>query len=280
VIESAADYLQSHQRTLKDAKKDAEDANKVMVDVSEIFAETDRLFEETEVGIAYDIGLSKQPGGKTPTEVLAAEVEFSNRRYEKQLDEVKKILKNRQSILEKKEDGWQQALATNLIDFDRAQGKALVYAQEAYYSAGPVIHVVKGMQAGGEVVLTPNQKLQSILMNIGYKLQHYEHIRNERGKYREEQAKMGTAKYGQRVGHEAVWQQEGNELRDVAAVQELLTHERHLVALKKGKATEQREKVAIAQQIEPPSLAMDKFVAIAMQAITPYLVAHYRHPAS
>ena len=112
---------------------------------------------------------------------MGIEVELLNRKYEKQLETVKQILEERKTILKEQAAGWQEALARNLIAFDREQGRALVYAQEAYYSAGPVIHVVKGMQSGGRVDLTPNQKLQSILMNIGYKLQHYEHIRQEKG---------------------------------------------------------------------------------------------------
>lgn len=279
VIEDAVEYLQRPGRTQERTGRTPEDANKVMADVSEILAETERLFGETE----EVLGKGKLKHGKVASIMgkdapgLIEEINYLNRQYEKQLDEVKAILKERQNILTSKEAGWEQELATNLINFDRAQGKALVYAQEAYYSAGPVIHVVEGMQAGGKVVLTPDQKLQSILMNIGYKLQHYEHIRKENGEHREEQAKMGTAKYGQRIGHAAVWEQAENELKEVAAVQELLTSEKRLVALKKGKLTEQRLKVAVAKEVKPPALAMDKFVAIAIETITPYLIAHY-HP--
>jgi hypothetical protein len=267
VIKDAVEYLRRRGKT-------SEDANKVMVDVSEIFAETENLFGETEEGMSQARAFRQI--AQTTTQAMGIEIEILNRQYEKQLNEVKKILKKRLDILTQREAGWEQKLAANLIHFDRAQGKALVYAQEAYYSAGPVIHVVEGMQAGGQVVLTPNQKLQSILMNIGYKLQHYEHIRKEPGKSKEEQAKIGTAKYGQRVGHESVWQQEENELREVDTVLDLLKSEKWLVALKKGMLSEQRTKVAVAKEIEPPVMAMDKFVAIAIETITPYLIAQYR----
>jgi hypothetical protein len=272
VSEDARDYMESRGIT-------QQECDYVCIEMSEIFTETDRLFSETEVGIAHDIGLSKQPGGKSSTEVMAKEVEFLNKRYQKQLDEVKAILEDRRQILTMRSlsrKDRRTLLAENLTLFERAQGKALVYAQEAYYSAGPVIHVVEGMQAGGNVVLTPNQKLQSILMNIGYKLQHYEHIRKEPGKSKEEQAKIGTSKYGQRIGHEAAWQQEENELKDVSTVKDLLKSEKRLVALKKGKLTGQKEKVAIAKETEAPVMAMDKFVAIAIETITPYLIAQYR----
>ena len=272
VIEDAREYMETRGVTQVES-------DYVCIELSETFSETDRLFEETEAGIAYDVGLSKQPGGKTATEVMASEVEFLNRRYQKQLDEVKTILEDRQMILTMQvitDEDRRNLLAENLVLFERSQGKALVYAQEAYYSAGPVIHVVEGMQAGGRVVLAPNQKLQSILMNVGYKLQHYTHIREERGKSREEQAKIGTAKYGQRVGHAAAWEQEENELKDVRAVQDLLTSEKRLIALKKGKLTDQPEKVKVAEGIEPPAMAMDKFVAIAIETIAPYLIAQHR----
>lgn len=269
-IADAAHYLQ-------DAGRMPEDANRVMADVSEIFAETERLFGQTEPtlteGKRKRDKIERVMGEETPG--LIAEVNDLNLRYEKQLDEVKAILTKRYAILEKKAHAWERELAQNLIDFDLAQGKALVYAQEAYFSAGPAIHVVQGMQGGGRVVLTPNQKLQSILMNVGYKLQHFEHLRGEKGEHREEQAKLGTAKYGHRIGHETVWLQEGNELRTVAAVQDLLAHEKRLVDLKKDKQKPQAEKVAEAHEIEPPRLAMDKFVSIAVETITPYLIAHY-----
>ncbi|AFZ24174.1 hypothetical protein Cylst_1925 [Cylindrospermum stagnale PCC 7417] len=69
-------------------------------------------------------------------------------------------------------------------DFEVEQGKALVYANEAYYTAGAAIHVVKGMQGGGAVTLGRQQQMSSVLMNIGYKLMHYKHNHHEGGKGR------------------------------------------------------------------------------------------------
>ena len=71
-----------------------------------------------------------------------------------------------------------------------------IYANEAYYTGGAAVHVVKGIQGGGSVKLGRQQQIQSVLMNIGYKLQHFAHHEQEGGICR---ALVGTAKYGERI---------------------------------------------------------------------------------
>lgn len=88
--------------------------------------------------------------------------------------------------------------ATLITRFEEVQGKALIYANEAYYSGGAAVHVVKGMQGGGGIELGRQQKMQSLLMNLGYKIQHFEHQYEEHGLGR---ALVGTSKYGDRVGN-------------------------------------------------------------------------------
>jgi len=64
-----------------------------MVDVSEIFAETERLFDETEEDLSKGkrkhAKVAKIMGEDAPG--LIEEVNYLNRKYEKQLDEVKAI---------------------------------------------------------------------------------------------------------------------------------------------------------------------------------------------
>ncbi|MCU0565525.1 MAG: hypothetical protein MUF49_02890 [Oculatellaceae cyanobacterium Prado106] len=132
--------------------------------------------------------------------------------YQQQLDKIKKLLLERQIIVTELQElqgkilgsvryreaiqKLQTRLADNLIRFEQEQGKALVFANEAYYTSGAATHVVKGMQSGGKVQLGRQQQMESLLMNIGYKLQHFEHQYDEYGLGR---ALVGTAKYGERI---------------------------------------------------------------------------------
>ncbi|BDD10032.1 hypothetical protein FUAX_24640 [Fulvitalea axinellae] len=128
--------------------------------------------------------------------------------YEGELHKVKKIIEERRVILRalamithprlhpKRYSDLLAQLSENIKRFDLVQGKALVFANEAYYNEGAATHVVKGMQSGGKISLGRQQQMQSILMNVGYKLQHF-HQHHEEGGYG--RAYINTAKYGQRV---------------------------------------------------------------------------------
>lgn len=105
-----------------------------------------------------------------------------------------------------------------IVRFEEVQGKALIYSNEAYFSGGAAVHVVKGMQGGGEFEIGRQQKMQSVLMNVGYKVAHFKHQAEEHGIGR---ALVGTSKYGQRIGDIAL---SGNK-EDAPKVNEKLTEE-------------------------------------------------------
>ncbi|HEY93622.1 MAG TPA: DUF4157 domain-containing protein [Dehalococcoidia bacterium] len=254
---------------------------------------TKRIFDGTETNITN----AKQQVEGTETEKKSSEINKLNELYQKKLDEVKKLLEDRRKILDElkvtmageKQNVLKQSLADNMIQFEEAQGEALVYAQEAYYSAGPAIHVVEGMQAGGKVTLLPNQKLQSILMNVGYKLQHYTEQKEEEGEEESGKAEMATAKYAQRIKHQAVW----NEAHYLEEVEPLLKTEEDLVSVKKEKGIKSpREKLKKAASqglsyeklygprpdkvLKPEDIAMEKYIAIAVETIAPYLISEFK----
>lgn len=126
--------------------------------------------------------------------------------YEDTLADIREILKDVQSLqlrIATSDDPGklQREYGEKVAEWHRRQGEALVYANEAYFSGGPVKHVVLGMQGGGNIQLSRQEQMQSLLMNIGYKLAHYEHHDEEHGAGR---ATYSTAKYGERIGHLAL----------------------------------------------------------------------------
>jgi hypothetical protein len=146
---------------------------------------------------------------------IAAQMQAANRLYEKQIDTVSTLIKEYQEAekaynpeaAEEDKKKQEEKIDKLSIDIYREQSLALIYANEAYYSAGPVLHVVGQMQMGLKDITTPMEYLQSLLVQIGYKLQHiqhYEHlfekITNERLKAKK-QDRVGLlfAKYGQRA---------------------------------------------------------------------------------
>ena len=146
---------------------------------------------------------------------IAAQMQAANRLYEKQIDTVSNLIKEYQEAekaynpeaAEEDKKKQEEKIDKLSIDIYKEQSLALIYANEAYYSAGPVLHVVGQMQMGLKDITTPMEYLQSLLVQIGYKLQHiqhYEHlfekITNERLKAKK-QDRVGLlfAKYGQRA---------------------------------------------------------------------------------
>ena len=266
-----------------------------------VLLRTEVIFDETE----SKIGKAKEgivPGGKTD------EINKLNKLYQEELEKVKQLLIGRKTILGKlaEKPTWKlkNELAENLKNFEITQGKALVYAQEAYYCAGAAIHVVEGMQTGGTIVLLPNQKLQSILMNIGYKLQHYTEQKKEEVEEEKGKAEMATGKYGQRIKHENVW----DEAHYLDKAEPLLDMEIGLVKIKNAKeirsprmkltkAKEQKlsyESLELDKPIEekqqgekkesliegPGDFAMEMYIAMAVEAIAPYLISEFKQRSS
>jgi phage-related minor tail protein len=163
-----------------------------------------------------NINKAKKENSKYHKDIqVAAQMQAANRLYEKQIDKVSKLIKKYQEAEKaynpEAADEDKQKQAKKIDDLSikiyKEQSLALIYANEAYYSAGPVLHVVGEMQMGLKNITTPMEYLQSLLVQVGYKLQHIQHyqhlfedIQNERRKARK-QDRVGLlfAKYGQRA---------------------------------------------------------------------------------
>lgn len=188
-------------------------------DLAEIFTKTESFHEETENAVKAKKATLRLdiPGASEADLNMHAEGESKDALYVESLrkagqklmrmEAIRKELQENEKVLEgnplaveagAKRTAKLKELKDNILAFEEEQGKALIYANEAYFSGGAAIHVVKGMQAGGGVELTPQQRMQSLLMNIGYKINHFNHQQEDGdlGK-----AHLNTAKYGQRIAH-------------------------------------------------------------------------------
>ncbi|BDS09990.1 hypothetical protein [Aureispira anguillae] len=175
-------------------------------DMVEIFKLAEGYVKKVEEGIKEkEVQLAATQNSTVDPKHLEAQAK--DLLYVETLEKVSVLLEqieaNKQEIGKAKEAGLEvpqlfQERAQFILDFKEAQGKALMYANEAYFSGGPALHVVKGMQGGGAIKLGRQQKMQSMLMNIGYQLQHFNEQAEEHGLGR---AVLGTSKYGQRVAN-------------------------------------------------------------------------------
>ena len=146
---------------------------------------------------------------------IAAQMHAANRLYEQQIEKVSGLIKKYQEADKtynpEAAEGDKQKQAEEIdklsIELYKEQSLALIYANEAYYSAGPVLHVVGEMQMGLKNITTEMEYLQSLLVQTGYKLQHIQHyqhlfegISNDRRRARK-QDRVGLlfAKYGHRA---------------------------------------------------------------------------------
>jgi len=163
---------------------------------------------------------SKETTSK-PNKVIevAAQMHAANRLYERQIEKVSGLIKKYKEAdkeynpkaVEAEEQKKAKEKANEIdnisIELYQEQSLALIYANEAYYSAGPVLHIVGEMQMGLGKISTKVEYLQSLLVQIGYKLQHiqhYEHlfhdVSNERQKARKlDRVGLLFAKYGYRA---------------------------------------------------------------------------------
>lgn len=101
-----------------------------------------------------------------------AELQASNRLYEEMLSEVAAKASERDSWSTKINDGSPTNEEVAKLDdltaeVKRLQGKALQFANEAYFSEGAVRHVVGNMQAGYGINLQAQQAMQSFNEQLG-----------------------------------------------------------------------------------------------------------------
>ena len=201
--------LRNLDRGLIDSTVPKELQDQAINDALVIFTVADKLYAETESAIAAKKReLAPEGGPESPDIEFNLDMLARDTLYEDQLVVVSGLLRQIDAMVE----GFRATSPTThqaleyeqlLSHFQIEQGKALVYANEAYFSGGPAVHVVLGMQKGDNIRLGRQQQLQSLLMNIGYKLAHFSHKLHDAGS-RDEQRGFGratysTAKYGERV---------------------------------------------------------------------------------
>jgi len=146
---------------------------------------------------------------------IAAQMHAANRLFEEKIGKVSELIKdyktannayNPEAADEAKQEKAKE-IDNISIKLYKEQSLGLIYANEAYYSAGPVLHIVGEMQIGLGKISTPVEYLQSLMMQIGYKLQHiehYQHLFHDISDERQKAAKLDRvgylfAKYGHRA---------------------------------------------------------------------------------
>lgn len=188
-------------------KSKSGDLDAARKDLDEIFEKANFLNQETKDAIDTEKAklTLNLPGANEEDIKMHKEGESKDKLYVDSLRNASQKLMRIEAIrkeLQQDEDTPDRAklltdLKNNIIDFETEQGKALIYANEAYFSGGAAVHVVKGMQGGAGVELSPQQRMQSLIMNIGYKVNHFNHQEKDGlGK-----AHLNTSKYGQRIAH-------------------------------------------------------------------------------
>ena len=146
---------------------------------------------------------------------IAAQMHAANRLFEQQIEKVSDLIKKYKEAdkaydpeaVDAEKHKKAEQIDNISIELYKEQSLALIYANEAYYSAGPILHVVGEMQMGLGKITTKIEYLQSLLVQIGYKLQHiqhYEHLFHDVSKERQKARKLDRvgllfAKYGHRA---------------------------------------------------------------------------------
>lgn len=188
------------------------DAMIIFVLADKLHDETSRTISEKTEEMSGRGDSFTTAGGSEGDKAQHLDMLVRNTLYEDQLAKVSVLLKKITDWINEHRTGEPPSRA-QILEYEKwvselqlEQGKALVYANEAYFSGGPAVHVVLGMQAGDKnIKLGRQQQLQSLLMNIGYKLDHYEHKLHEdtatdrTSERRTGRATYATAKYGERI---------------------------------------------------------------------------------
>ncbi|AOW20147.1 hypothetical protein [Urechidicola croceus] len=305
-----AEYLRN-KITSENLDSSTEDTLVILAldDVQAIFEKAEDLYQETSIAISNEKALQILPSKvksaikkDNESESLHLETMAKDKLYVKSLKRVANLLKLLQengALLEANQDLYKEESIDNfksdredkikeraklIIEFEKEQGKALIYANEAYFSGGSAYHVVKGMQGGQGININRQQKMQSLLMNIGYKLQHFQHKAHENlGR-----AMIDTSKYGQRVADLALIQNlniQSTELEifDTLSVQakEMLVNEIEIVTQYKKGETSPNTGESILTPSSKESAAQEdfemtqenvelNFLEIAHKTIAPY----------
>ncbi|MHC5771285.1 MAG: eCIS core domain-containing protein [Nostoc sp.] len=277
-------------------------------DVQAIFEYTENLYKETESEIKnekdkqiLDDKVKDKIQEDSKSADLHLDTQAKDKLYVETLKKVSTILQELKENAEKLDDPLLVVQQTRrdllkrrselIMAFEKEQGKALIYANEAYFSGGAAYHVVKGMQGGGNVEVHRQQKMQSILMNIGYKLQHFKHKEEHHGLGR---ALIDTSKYGQRVSDLTLVQNANSgEAKESLfseiseKTQNVLVDEIELVTeYKKGKISPNKEKIETptakenAAEKDFPEMTMENvenaFLEIAQKTLGPYYWDKYK----
>lgn len=220
-IREVVDYLSKRLPVKKNRKKEL--LLEVKKDLIEIFQKASKIHRQTENRMEREkqIVLKENPN----MDLAHLESQTKDALYVDALEMVANqldALEINAKALETADESKRKELLIDrvklIVRFEEVQGKALIYSNEAYFSGGAAVHVVKGMQGGGEFELGRQQKMQSVLMNVGYKVAHFKHQAEEHGMGR---ALIGTSKYGQRIGNIAL---SGTE-EDAPKVNQKLTKE-------------------------------------------------------
>jgi hypothetical protein len=137
-----------------------------------------RLYSDHESRLEEEVDRLKKAHPDAEEKGLDLVLKASNNLYAGELGEVAKLKARRERLL--------SDASTSSDDLDdinhrirAAQGKALLFANEAYFSEGALRHVVGNMQAGMEMELTQQQAMSSFNENFGDALKDLHHYREE-----------------------------------------------------------------------------------------------------
>ncbi|MCG8476887.1 MAG: hypothetical protein MI784_15585 [Cytophagales bacterium] len=193
----------------KEKEWDAEELDfLVQRNLNNVFNTTQILHGETFGRMSNELKKMRESSPNRALDPAHSEAIVRDSLYEQELQGIKHLIADRKRILEDVHSisrRWLhpqrlrrllESLRDNLKAYNEMQGRALVFANEAYYNEGAVFHVVEGMQRKQEISLGRQVQMQSMLMNVGYKLLHF-HLHHQEGGYG--RAYINTAKYGQRI---------------------------------------------------------------------------------
>ncbi len=200
IVESSdwKDYLGDRGETAKAEAKQL---------VSDSFDKAVDLYQETNRTWAMAVMSDKSQD----LSYEAVDMKVSNKLYQQELEKAAaklvsmKTIRGQIAVAEGTNSGGIDALykkhADEVVSFVEIQGKALIYANEAYMSLGAAEHVVLGMQGGKAPAPLGRQKqLQSLLHQAGYLLLHFHHQTDTLDKKKQGQALVSTSKYLVRFG--------------------------------------------------------------------------------
>jgi hypothetical protein len=189
------DTLENVSQSLTDQGVRPAVAEEKVRDLMAIFQKAERIHLETEAAIREKKELNAKINPDQASDHL--EANSKDELYMEALDEasqqIEKLRANSAKLQSAATTPQERVRlladrAALITRFEETQGKALIYANESYFSGGAAIHVVKGMQGGQEVKLGRQQRMGRAILN--------------------------TAKYGQRIADLAMNPANGIVLSD------------------------------------------------------------------